>query len=71
MPKGTRLEMDMVFDNSEDNPANPDPTKTVKWGLETTAEMANAWFNYCNAEPFKEGEVRITESGGGESELVF
>lgn len=65
MPAGTRLDVAMVFDNSADNPANPDPTKTVTWGLPTTDEMANAWFNYCNAEPFKEGEVRITESGTG------
>lgn len=65
LPAGTRLEVAMVFDNSADNPANPDPTATVRWGLPTTDEMANAWFNYCNAEPFKEGEVRITESGTG------
>lgn len=65
MPKGTKLDVAMVFDNSTGNPANPDPTAAVRWGLPTTDEMANAWFNYCNAEPFKEGEVRITESGTG------
>lgn len=65
MPKGTRLEMAMTFDNSADNVANPDPTKDIRYGAETTAEMANAWFNFCNAEPFKEGEAKISENGAG------
>ena len=30
------------FDNSEDNPFNPDPTVDVVYGAATTDEMANA-----------------------------
>ena len=28
------------FDNSSENPVNPDPSKTVKWGLNTNDEMS-------------------------------
>lgn len=33
----------IFFDNSANNPANPDPTKTVRWGAPTTDEMAASW----------------------------
>jgi peroxiredoxin len=39
MPKGTRLHCTAHFDNSADNPANPDPTKTVTFGDQTWEEM--------------------------------
>ena len=39
LPKGSRVKVTAVFDNSENNPANPDPTKTVHWGQQTYEEM--------------------------------
>ena len=39
LPAGTKLTAVGTFDNSPNNPANPDPTKTVGWGLQTTEEM--------------------------------
>lgn len=39
IPKGSRVKVTAVFDNSEHNPANPDPTKTVHWGQQTYEEM--------------------------------
>jgi len=39
IPKGSRVKVTAVFDNSENNPANPDPTKTVHWGQQTYEEM--------------------------------
>jgi hypothetical protein len=39
MPAGTELICTAHFDNSADNPANPDPTQTVKWGDQTWEEM--------------------------------
>jgi hypothetical protein len=33
-----------VFDNSTGNPANPDPTKLVKWGPQTFDEMMIGYF---------------------------
>jgi len=38
------LEFTVKFDNSEKNPANPDPTQTVTWGDQTWEEMAVAFF---------------------------
>lgn len=39
IPKGSRFTVTAVFDNSADNPANPDPNKTVHWGQQTFDEM--------------------------------
>jgi hypothetical protein len=41
--KGTKLTWIAHWDNSADNPRNPDPTKTVRWGLQTWDEMQNGW----------------------------
>ncbi|MBL8751884.1 MAG: alkyl hydroperoxide reductase, partial [Planctomycetes bacterium] len=38
-PKGTKIKALAHFDNSTWNPFNPDPTQTVKFGLETEEEM--------------------------------
>jgi hypothetical protein len=35
-----RMDFRAVFDNSADNPFNPDPTQTVTWGDQTWQEMA-------------------------------
>jgi hypothetical protein len=39
LPAGTRLEMDGHWDNSPNNPNNPDPTATVRWGQQIWEEM--------------------------------
>ena len=39
-----QLEFTARFDNSENNPANPDPSQTVTWGDQTWEEMAVAFF---------------------------
>ena len=36
---GTRLIHRTVYDNSSRNPGNPDPTRTVVWGLQSHEEM--------------------------------
>ncbi len=45
LPKGTRIECTAHFDNSVNNPYNPDPTKEVKWGDQTWEEMMIGWFS--------------------------
>ena len=45
IPAGTRIHCVARFDNSEDNFANPDPSKTVKWGDQTWEEMMIGYFN--------------------------
>lgn len=43
IPKGTKLTWISSWDNSPDNPRNPDPKKDVRWGLQTWDEMQNGW----------------------------
>ena len=45
LPKGTKLQCTEHFDNSKNNPDNPDPAKTVIWGQQTTDEMMVCMFN--------------------------
>jgi thiol-disulfide isomerase/thioredoxin len=47
--KGTRLECLAHYDNSPFNPYNPDPTATVRDGLQTHQEMMNGFFFYVDA----------------------
>jgi hypothetical protein len=44
LPKGTRLDCTAHFDNSPNNPANPDPAKEVRWGDQSWEEMMIGWF---------------------------
>jgi hypothetical protein len=39
VPAGSRIITRYEYDNSKDNPANPDPTITVKWGEQSFEEM--------------------------------
>ena len=39
LPKGARLEAVAHYDNSENNPSNPDPKANVHWGEQTWQEM--------------------------------
>ncbi|MBL8992852.1 MAG: redoxin domain-containing protein [Spirochaetia bacterium] len=43
---GTKLVATAWYDNSAANPANPDPTKTVKWGSQTDSEMMIGYVEY-------------------------
>lgn len=44
LPKGSRIECVAHFDNSRNNPANPDATKEVRWGDQSWEEMMIGWF---------------------------
>jgi hypothetical protein len=46
MPKGTKMELTAWYDNSSNNPYNPDPNNEVHWGEQTTEEMMMGYFNY-------------------------
>jgi hypothetical protein len=45
LPKGTKIACTAHFDNSANNPANPDPTKTVKYGEQSWEEMMMGFFD--------------------------
>jgi peroxiredoxin len=46
MPRGTRIDCLAHFDNSAENPVNPDPSQTVRWGEQTTDEMMIGYIDY-------------------------
>ncbi len=45
IPNGSTMICTAHYDNSADNPANPDPTKLVKWGDQTWDEMLVGYFS--------------------------
>jgi hypothetical protein len=46
LPPGTVVKATGWYDNSTKNPANPDATKTVRWGPQTTDEMMLGYLEY-------------------------
>lgn len=46
LKRGTTLVLEATFDNSKDNPANPDPSQRVRWGQQTTDEMLIGYVEY-------------------------
>lgn len=52
LPKGTEIYCTAHFDNSADNPSNPDPTRKVTWGEQTWDEMMFGF--YSTIEPRKD-----------------
>ena len=49
LPRGTRIECAAVYDNSPNNPHNPDPEATVSWGPQSWDEMMIGWFDVAMA----------------------
>lgn len=54
IPAGSRIECLALFDNSADNPFNPDPGKRVHWGEQTWEEMMIGFVEYLEPGPRKE-----------------
>ena len=46
LPRGSTVRVTAGFDNSAGNPANPDPTRTVRWGPQTSDEMLIGYLEY-------------------------
>ncbi len=63
LPKGARLEAVAHYDNSANNPANPDPKVAVHWGEQTWQEMQYTGLTYTVDEKKPAGSV----SGGGQN----
>ena len=58
------LEMEVHFDNSQDNPTNPDPRAYVTWGDQTFEEMAVAFFEIAHPrdQPHRWNDESLAES---------
>lgn len=65
MPAGTRITLDMSWDNSAQNPANPDPSQVVRWGDQTWEEMNVGWFRFREADD--DDRARAAARSGDES----
>ena len=54
LPAGTILQFSSVFDNTANNPINPDPEQWVVFGRRGVDEMSHAWvgITYINEEQF-------------------
>jgi hypothetical protein len=50
LPKGSRLHCVAHFDNSANNPYNPDPTAEVEFGIQTWEEMMVGFFTAAYAD---------------------
>jgi mono/diheme cytochrome c family protein len=48
--KGTTIRAYARFDNSKNNPFNPDPAKDVRWGQQTWEEMLVGYFDYVRTD---------------------
>lgn len=55
IPRGSMLKLTAVFDNSFNNPANPDPSKKVRWGAQTYDEMMIGYVEHFT--PLRKSEV--------------
>jgi hypothetical protein len=49
--KNSRLIVTAHYDNSPNNPANPDPSQTIRWGDRSEEEMMTSWIEYFDAGP--------------------
>ncbi len=54
LPKGTKLVTTAYFDNSFDNPQNPDPSKAIRWGEPSDEEMMGFWLQFADPNPVDE-----------------
>jgi len=59
LPAGTELLVTGAFDNSANNPRNPDPSKWVYFGEQSWEEMFVGYIGYTNATD--EPEVKVVE----------
>jgi mono/diheme cytochrome c family protein len=62
LPKGTQLITTAYFDNSPNNPLNPDPTKALRWGEPSNEEMMGFWLAYADVKRVNEGETSARPS---------
>ncbi len=64
VPRGSKLTWTGHWDNSSDNPRNPDPRKPVFWGLQTWDEMQNGWMEVVWKKP-KAGQTGNGDAKAG------
>ncbi|HEX4070813.1 MAG TPA: redoxin domain-containing protein [Planctomycetaceae bacterium] len=72
LPAGARLECAATYDNSENNLANPDPTRTVHWGDQTSDEMfVGSYYSVPAEQDLSLGSPPVARLGNHRYEAVF
>jgi peroxiredoxin len=72
MPEGTVIRCHARFDNSADNPNNPDPSATVTWGEQTRDEMLVGYYDVAlAAQDLSLGGPSFASSGEGRYAVTF
>jgi peroxiredoxin len=61
LPAGTRMHCVAHYDNSENNPSNPNPKATVRWGDQTWNEMMIGYFDIAIAKDKTAAEAKDTD----------
>lgn len=67
VPRGTKVRVVAHFDNSADNPWNPDPTTDVRWGEKTTDEMMIGFMDYIYLKRKKYQRTMALPEGIGDN----
>jgi hypothetical protein len=71
LPKGATLRADLRYDNSKDNPDNPNkPPKRVRWGRQTEDEMGSVTVMVVPADE-KDVEALLAAVGGKNAERAI
>jgi hypothetical protein len=65
IPAGYRIDCEATFDNSDKNPANPDPTATVRWGDQSFEEMMIGFFEVAAPVGSLRAEDHIEDAQAG------
>ena len=70
VPRGSQLIYTAWYDNSDKNPANPDPKKTVRWGQQTSDEMHLGYVEFV-VDSGSSASMRPGLGGGAVGEFKF
>jgi hypothetical protein len=73
LKQGSKVILTAVYDNSADNPANPDPSRTVRWGDQTDEEMMIGYVETYAAPGERRGRSggRAAASATSSAQVLF
>ena len=70
LPAGTKLEAIAWYDNSKNNPHNPDPDSPVQWGDQTYNEMMVGFFDVAVAAAMDKEKFFIRQNVNGNARVT-
>jgi len=70
-PTGSKLLATGWYDNSANNPANPDPTREVKWGPQTDDEMMLGYLEYYVPSQKPGEKVSLAQLAARDGTVMF